>query len=162
MPHSICNCCIQKLKSSHAFIKQALICNEKLWSQLKRSQAIQDCLQEAEIDIQTCLEIKMENKDELPTESCKESMLSNCLQINEIDNLNLLEKISMSVSADISEDSEGNEMCVFCLFQISSCFDTDFSQIESTNLYRNVVLHFWDYQTSQFSTKVYHRHRLRN
>lgn len=67
IPQSICDCCSHKLKSCHAFIKQARDANEYLWTLSRRMQievvAKSDCLQETEIDIQTCLEIKLESED---------------------------------------------------------------------------------------------------
>lgn len=79
MPQSICSCCIRKLKSAYAFVQQAQEVNDKLWAMIKGEEDLDDdedkqhvdCLQEAQIDIQNCLEIKMEdgetveNKQEL-------------------------------------------------------------------------------------------------
>lgn len=61
MPHSICNCCSRKLKTAHAFIQQAQDVNEKLISMLTEQDT--DCLQETQIDLENCLEIKLENVD---------------------------------------------------------------------------------------------------
>ncbi|XP_073819545.1 uncharacterized protein [Musca autumnalis] len=67
MAQYICACCSRKLKSSHAFIRQAKESNETLLSMLKKEDLAKpalDCLQEAQIDIETCLEIKMESGDD--------------------------------------------------------------------------------------------------
>lgn len=64
MPQTICSCCVRKLRAAHAFVQQAQIVNDKLWSILQEDEAEKpiDCLQEAQIDIQNCLEIKMEDE----------------------------------------------------------------------------------------------------
>lgn len=50
------------------FIQQAHEVNDKLWSLLNNASSVNedkpiDCLQEAQIDIQNCLEIKMEDEE---------------------------------------------------------------------------------------------------
>uniref|UniRef100_A0A1I8NZB4 Protein krueppel n=1 Tax=Stomoxys calcitrans TaxID=35570 RepID=A0A1I8NZB4_STOCA len=69
MPQFICACCSRKLKSSHAFITQAKESNDKLLAMITTEIPPDkppplDCLQESQIDIETCLEIKMESGDE--------------------------------------------------------------------------------------------------
>lgn len=72
LPQTICGCCIRKLKSANAFVQQAHEVNDKLWSMLNETNNEDDsdddkpinCLQEAQIDIQDCLEIKMENEED--------------------------------------------------------------------------------------------------
>lgn len=77
MPQSICGCCIRKLKAAYSFVRQAQEVNDKLWSMIKGGDDVDsmddeddeddkplNCLQEAQIDIQDCLEIKMEDDDE--------------------------------------------------------------------------------------------------
>ncbi|KAM7364204.1 uncharacterized protein ACRADG_000793 [Cochliomyia hominivorax] len=70
MPQAICACCIRKLKSAYAYVQQALEVNDKLWSIINyncgdddNEDKPLDCLQEAQIDIQNCLEIKMEDEE---------------------------------------------------------------------------------------------------
>ncbi|XP_075150710.1 uncharacterized protein LOC142224809 [Haematobia irritans] len=70
LPQFICTCCARKLKSSHAFIIQAKEANEKLLAMLHTEippdkDPPLDCLQESQIDINICLEIKLENTDEI-------------------------------------------------------------------------------------------------
>lgn len=73
LPQTICGYCIRKLKSAYAFVQQAQEVNDKLWSMLNETNIEDDsdddkpinCLQEAQIDIQDCLEIKMENEEEI-------------------------------------------------------------------------------------------------
>lgn len=67
MPQAICGCCSRKLKAAHAFVQQAQEVNEKLYSMLQGQEPEEDkpldCLQEVQIDINTCAEIKMEQDD---------------------------------------------------------------------------------------------------
>lgn len=65
MPQMICSCCVRKLRAAHAFVQQAQEVNDKLWSVLQEDviEKRLDCLQEAQIDIQNCLEIKMEDEE---------------------------------------------------------------------------------------------------
>lgn len=70
MPRNICISCSRKLKSSHEFIKQAQEANHKCLASLlvtkKSNNSIKvDCLQESEIDIRQCLEIKIEVGEEI-------------------------------------------------------------------------------------------------
>ncbi|XP_065371119.1 zinc finger protein 571-like [Calliphora vicina] len=65
MPQTICGCCVRKLKAAYTFVQQAHEVNDKLWSLLNETNSANedksiDCLQEAQIDIYNCLEIKME------------------------------------------------------------------------------------------------------
>ncbi|XP_073819551.1 uncharacterized protein [Musca autumnalis] len=66
IPKSICRICSGKLKLSHAFIKQVHMANEELQKFLKSNPSL-DCLQETEIDINSCLEIKLENSEDVIT-----------------------------------------------------------------------------------------------
>ncbi|XP_037806690.1 zinc finger protein 235-like [Lucilia sericata] len=72
MPQAICGLCSKKLKAAHAFVQQAQEVNEKLYSMfLQNPQSVDsvgvgkssDCLQEVQIDIAACAEIKMEHDD---------------------------------------------------------------------------------------------------
>ncbi|XP_065362986.1 zinc finger protein 845-like [Calliphora vicina] len=68
LPQAICGCCSRKLKAAHAFVQQAQEVNEKLYSMalLKPPDGVSkplDCLQEVQIDIETCADIKMEHDD---------------------------------------------------------------------------------------------------
>ncbi|KAI8129087.1 Zinc finger protein 197 [Lucilia cuprina] len=65
MPQNICGCCVRKLKAAYAFVQQAQEANDKLLSMLNETDEDKpiDCLQEAQIDIQNCLEIKMEDEE---------------------------------------------------------------------------------------------------
>lgn len=58
LPQHICECCSRKLKMSHTFIKQAQEVNSRLCALLYQNHR-QDCLEEFEIDIQQCLDIKL-------------------------------------------------------------------------------------------------------
>lgn len=97
MPQSICAYCIRKLKSAYAFVQQAQEVNDKLWVMLKDNNGEDlddenkhvDCLQEAQIDIQNCLEIKME--DDEATENNKQDST----------------KFEMDLKLEDSEDSSG-------------------------------------------------------
>lgn len=67
MPQAICGCCSRKLKAAHAFVQQAQEVNEKLYSMLQGQETEEDkpldCLQEVQIDINACAEIKLEQDD---------------------------------------------------------------------------------------------------
>lgn len=58
MPQSICLYCVRKLKSSYAFAQQAQEVHNNLWSLLNGEHKSTNCLQEEQIDLQNCLEIK--------------------------------------------------------------------------------------------------------
>lgn len=68
MPQFICVYCSRKLKAAYAFVQQAQNANEKLYYMLvQQSDAGDtkqvDCLQETQIDIDSCLQIKLECDD---------------------------------------------------------------------------------------------------
>lgn len=89
MPQHICTCCSRKLKTSHAFIKQAQDADEKLRSMYATETMDKpplDCLQEAQIDIETCLEIKMENCDD--TDIVKQTIVK-CEELAENAGINI-------------------------------------------------------------------------
>lgn len=73
MPQQICIYCSRKLKSSYAFIKQAQEVNDKLWSLYPKASYGRhlDCLEESEIDIEKCLEIKIESSEDGGLEKAK-------------------------------------------------------------------------------------------
>lgn len=94
MPQTICVCCIRKLKSAYVFVQQAHDANEKLWSMVNEEQNINDkpinCLQEAQIDIQDCLEIKIEDDEEAS------------------DNKNEISKLDMELKEEETDDGSLN------------------------------------------------------
>lgn len=90
MQKSICQSCSEKLKQSHGFIKQAWSANEQLQSLLKSSETL-DCLQESEIDINSCLEIKLENNEDLVNDK---KVTSGCI---------------LAANLNTIEDSNGDE-----------------------------------------------------
>lgn len=77
LPKFICDSCSRKLKAAHAFIQQTLEVNERLMVLLIRKNAEEesnsqlDCLEEAQVDIQTCLEIKMEQDETIAENETK-------------------------------------------------------------------------------------------
>lgn len=101
MPQQICIYCSRKLKSSYAFIKQVQKANDKLWS-LKNTPTNHypkvDCLEESEIDIDKCLEIKMETDDADVGE--KDLYVIKLLS----EEYNLKPKKEMQDGSDINED----------------------------------------------------------
>lgn len=85
MPQRICIYCSRKLKSSYKFIKQTIEVNEKLVSLVTptaNNYQKLDCLEESEIDIEKCLEIKLENVDDDLWEKTKIAMEIPCEQYN--------------------------------------------------------------------------------
>lgn len=63
LPQTICGYCSKRLKSAHAFVQQAKDVNEKLSSILNEKYRLKqelDCLQETQIDIESCIKIKQE------------------------------------------------------------------------------------------------------
>lgn len=68
MPQSLCGFCVRKAKASYAFVQQAQEAHQKLWCAVQDvnnadESKTTDCLQESQIDIQNCLEIKMEEEE---------------------------------------------------------------------------------------------------
>ncbi|KAI8129877.1 Zinc finger protein 544 [Lucilia cuprina] len=85
LPQFICESCSRKLKASNAFIQQTHEVNERLMAMLMGREEINnhlDCLQEAQVDIQSCLEIKMEH-DEAGAEPTAEEPCSVALKLEE-------------------------------------------------------------------------------
>ncbi|XP_059218311.1 zinc finger protein 354A [Stomoxys calcitrans] len=63
MPQYLCPACLRKLKSSHAFIRQAKEADDKCLSML-RERMMENCMNETEIDIKpSFLDIKIETED---------------------------------------------------------------------------------------------------
>lgn len=63
LPQTICGYCSKRLKSAHAFVQQAKDVNEQLFSMLNEKYRLKqelDCLQETQIDIESCIKIKQE------------------------------------------------------------------------------------------------------
>lgn len=86
IPQYICSCCSRKLKSSYAFIKQAQKSNDRFLSLLTERQ---NCMKESEIDIDQCLEVKMESDDE-------EDQQPNVNSSNDVDDMQIKSELSDS------------------------------------------------------------------
>uniref|UniRef100_A0A1I8P4I8 Protein krueppel n=1 Tax=Stomoxys calcitrans TaxID=35570 RepID=A0A1I8P4I8_STOCA len=141
MPQYICSCCSRKLMSSHAFIRQAKETNAKCLAMLKGGRLMVgnndgrklDCLQESEIELHQCVEIKIE-KDEsgqkviedmadivehsvsqmvLKKEFSNETALKGQLNADDLHETNVMESSNTQakMSDHDNEDSDASRKC---------------------------------------------------
>lgn len=103
LPKFICDSCSRKLKAAHAFVQQSHEVNERLMALLTRKEVEDDtnsqldCLKEAQVDIQSCLEIKMEQN-----EKSAESEINCPVELK----LEITEELPQNVEIDNEEFNE--------------------------------------------------------
>lgn len=108
LPQFICDSCSRKLKASHAFIQQTHEVNERLMLMLMGREETNnqlDCLQEAQVDIQSCLEIKMEHDDAVAEEK-SEAKCHVKLKLEEPEELPQINHINVD---ELSEKKDGDD-----------------------------------------------------
>ncbi|KAM7362300.1 uncharacterized protein ACRADG_013065 [Cochliomyia hominivorax] len=130
LPKFICDSCSRKLKSAYAFVQQTHEVNERLMAMLisreQDSTNQLDCLDEAQVDIQSCLEIKMEHDDTAAETEITQMNLK--LEVPEGFAINFLDN---NEEMNGEQDEQENNKELDSLNQIEST--EDIYQINATN-----------------------------